>query len=1100
MRKRKIFRVSNLCIVLLIALSFILPPEAFAARRRAGGGELAHFDFGNYAAGIGIGVGAMAVGGVINAGLSSALGNVTSVGKGVLTGTAIPSITTQSSNILTAMGNSLSYSFTTTGLITNMSTFMAVSQVGRAVGAAGSYYGWKPSTTFLVSSFASGAVGGFMNPSVALGPSVSEGITNSIIPGVHYTLNPANYTLGNMLNGAFVGGVTGLASGAVIVGIDGNKINEGKQPGVGAQIAGMVTGVAVGNLTRTLIDPTTYTRGPKETWERVDNPEIKKNQNLADTSMAKAGELQAQASNKFKIAAGLGAAKSLYNDYNEGGLKNLDLKGALKGAWDSGVAATAGDVKAIQGELNTAQGYAKTAASLGGRDSTRYAYRHVLDADVWNGYAQPDGKRTPIKYEMAGDKIRHYSPNDVMANGKTYKVTPLPGKDFVTVTETGIRAPVSLVGQRLFEATFVNTADMWPQLVTNSLIIAATNSLGKKQKWMAPLISGVVGGISGPLLNNLADVYALRPGIYVGENHIGKSLANIELVGGLGFKEKLGPTANAMYSKLDNYLKDHKYAASQDDASLKELKNDLQGVLQDHGYKTNLSYTSVEGQLKEAVRNNLLSEEEASRRLNTHRENVKTPAGEVFGLAMGAANLETQEMMHNKSVSQGLSDLGTSRFQLFLNNTSRDMAYGLVEGVVTGGIQSLANKVSEKSPFAAVGVAYGANMVSAAVRGIIWHATWTPAKNQLNDLIWMNKYSLAVPEKYGSEPRQDDRVWTALNDYTYPRDLNKIEEFKTLTGLSPVRRTREIFEKTAKGVVKTKQKEMQVYELTLGLEYPDKKIVLQPDATREQIRDIVSEARKLDLMPEISEHNGRTEVNIFDRYNKLSSSPIVELPGIDGIDAREIRPSLNVSILASLAQANQQFLTESFSFGTPVVKPENMTSLHLTNYLGNMRGYAMTAISADARFIPSTRIDKHRSISFEQSMESCKEKFGSIKKLLGGHPKKAIDKFYSKRPKEDQPLAGWLTPGIVYGYIGAGSTATSINILTTMGAVRPLADAFNIQHQRLVLTNSAVVPVTVQNLDYEPWLAARKTSFYAPFPSDSFSARNKRGKTFLPGR
>lgn len=1064
MQKRKIFRSINICIAFLITLAFIFPPEALAARRRAGGGELAKFDFGNYAAGVGIGIGAMAVGGVINAGLTSAIGNsIQAVG-----GTVPASMQTATkAGILGAMGNSFVNSFTTTGLITNMSTFFAVSQTGRAVGAMGNYYGWKPSTTFLVSSAASGFVGGFMNPTVALGPSVSESVTSSIIPGIHYTLNPANYTLGNMLSGGFVGGVTGLASGAVVVAIDGNKINKGKEPGIGAQIAGMVTGVAVGNLTRTLIDPATYTKGPEKTWERVENPEIK---NVQDTATAKTATADVVA----KAKGAYGGAKELLKGGTWQDAKQAYNEGLTK-AEESGV---------VKNLRTSAQLDVQKANKLASSDSGRFRYRHVLDADVWDGYAQPDGSRAPVKYEMAGDKIRHYSPNEVMADGRSYRVRPLQG-NFVTVAETNTRAGISLVGQRLFEATFINTADMWPQLVTNSLVIAATHSLGKKQKWMAPLVSGVVGGIAGPLFSNLADAYALRPGIYIGEHHVAKSIDNIELVKGLAFKEKMGNVSNDMYTKLDGYLKNHPTAKEQSPESLKVLQRDLQGVLDKHGYKTKLAETNIEGLLAQAVKDRPSFRAEAERILNNYKGTVKQPAQKVFGLAAGAANVETQGMLLNKSVNQGLRDVGVSRSQLFLSNASRDMTFGLVEGVVSGGIQSLANKISENSPFAAVGAAYGGAMLAGAVRGVIWHATWKPSRNEFNDLIWMPKYSLATPERYTG----DDRVWKERDNYVYPRELAKIKEFRTLTGLSPTNRRKEIFDRTQEGIVKTKEKEIQVYELTLGLEYPDKKIVLQPDATREQIRDIVREARELDFMPEVSRQDGRTVVSIFDRSNKLDSSSLTGFAGIDNIVTREIQPSLNVSILASLAQANREFLTGSFAFGTPYAKPENINALMLHNFVSNMRGYAMTAMSADLRYIPSPHQHKDKTVSFSQSWHSIKDKFSSPRKFFGLKPK-----------REKEPLTGWLTPGIVSGYISGGSSAMSNTIMTSMGAVKPLADTLNIQHQRLVITNSRFVPVTVQNLDYEPWLAARKTSFYAPFPSDSFNARNKRGRTFLPNR
>jgi len=1032
MRKRKIFRASNLCIVLLIALSFILPPEAFAARRRAGGGELAHFDFGNYAAGIGIGVGAMAVGGVINAGLSSALGNVTSVGKGVLTGSAIPSITTQSSNILTAMGNSLSYSFTTTGLITNMSTFMAVSQVGRAVGAAGSYYGWKPSTTFLVSSFASGAVGGFMNPSVALGPSVSEGITNSIIPGVHYTLNPANYTLGNMLNGAFVGGVTGLASGAVIVGIDGNKINEGKQPGVGAQIAGMVTGVAVGNLTRTLIDPRTYHTKDLGDWKEVDHPKIEKYNNLANASTEKAQESFGKAAEPLAHALGrVGEASGnlIKGDYS-GAVDNIkamgekmgwgDVKSAGKNLWDG------------LGSMAEAKQYAQSVQDIKGMEGP-VVYREVLTY-------------TPRGEERLGQNYYTHSQlqNRFELGGQNAQIRldPITDQAYFHATQTNAQLSLGEVGLKLFDATFIDTARMWPMLVTKSLSIAAVSSLGKKQRWMAPLVGAAVEGVAGPLFNNLKEVYALDPGLYVGRNHIASSIAYVEHMNKLIYMHNMG--------RISEKLSDVYKQAKVTDMELGQFGNKLQDVLKKEGIEVaglNLGGITkkedvlplLEQKIKENVENKLISTKEADIQLTELRNGFDTLNAKraVLNLAVAQADPIVRGRLNAVKETGGTLDQAfqagrTSRTSIFLTNTTQEMTYGLVEGLVSGGIASLANKVAQNNPLAAAGVAYGGAMLAGTVRGIILHATWKPSKVG-EDLVWMDRSNQYKPESYKPDPA-DGYNWVhrKLRETTYKTELTDFNEFGRLTGLPLAKREKSIYDWTAKGaervMEKTKTEQIKGYELMLGQVYSE------------------------------------TERKYV-----------------------ELRPSLEISILKSLKETNNEFLKNAFSFGAPLKSnPKYITTPEMANYMSSLRGYAMTAMQADLRYIPSPHVNKDKNIGFHQSYASIKDKFSSPRKFFGLKPK-----------HEKEPLSGWLVPGIISEYIDAGAFATGVNVLGSMAAVKPVANFFNIQQQRLIFTNAnRPDPLAIQNLDYEAWLTTRKTRF----SFDYFRTISRSGKSYLTNR
>lgn len=1021
MRERKIFRISNFCIAFLIAFSFILPPEAFAARRRAGGGELAHFDFGNYAAGIGIGVGAMAVGGVINAGLSSALGNVTSVGKGVLTGSAIPSITQQSSNILTAMGNSLSYSFTTTGLITNMSTFMAVSQVGRAVGAMGSYYGWKPSTTFLASSFASGLVGGFMNPTVALGPSISENISSSIIPGVHYTLNPANYTLGNMLNGAFVGGVTGLASGAVIVAIDGNKINKGKQPGVGAQIAGMVTGVAVGNLTRELMDPTLLkpTKKTLDVVRQIENPEIKTFQEQARVSQAKAGESFGKAAEPLTHAlskAGEAGGDLIKGDYS-GALGHAKAMGE-KMSWED-VKSAAGNIWDGLGSLSDAQTQIQQAKA-----AEPYNYQKVTAKNVWTG-------RETLSRPYSPAELRGTYPSDANITTRPIK----NASEYYQVVQLNPQATASDVLGRLFNATFIKTIDTWPKILVSSLSIAAVNSLGKKDRWLAPLVNAGIEGIAGPFIYRAQEYFPLKLSYLVGENHLAQSVAYVE-----------GMRQAARNDYLNAFSKEARQIYDKPNLSNAELRGELQGLIdprfnqreqleyrmkqsgidptkltaeewKDKADDVKIKLPSIENyETKVAQR----TEEAKNLRIKTGLPQEMPDARKLMladTLGVGKTQITFSINVADTNLGEVYKVTGTSPASLYFNSALRDMRFGFIDALISGSIASLANKVSEKNPLAAAGVGYGAAMLSGAIRGAVLHATWEPSRDKNNELIWMDRYEVVKPNK---PEKQVDWLHQGVAEETFKQQLKEYNEFGQRTGIVPTALTRELKSGTETDIlhrlwIANNDLEFKkgAWKLKDGLAFP---------------------------RPE-----------------------------------NEIKPDLKTHILFGLNMASDEFLYKAFSFGAPLASPENIDAMQMASYMRTLNSFAQTAMSADLRYIPSTRRPDNKNISFRQSMESCKERLGAIKKLLGGHPKKAIDQFYSKRPREDQPLTGWLTPGIVSGYVNASSSVIGNNILGSMAQMPFTANLFNMQRQRLVLTTSPRVPLALQSKDYQPWVNVNET-------------------------
>ncbi|TAM38402.1 hypothetical protein EPN54_04265 [bacterium] len=229
------FRIISAALIFFFMSSFVMPKDALAARSRAGGGDVVEFSFSDFAATAGIGVGTA----VIGVGIGSALGS----GWQTLKSGA------DAASVVGSMGGALGGSFgnlsgLTSTMISGYNTFMAGTQVARAVGAAGTYHEWNPATTFIVSSIASGVAAGALNPAYSLGSAVP------IIGG------------SGILEGAVVGGLAGLASGEVQVLVDRDRISEGKTPGAAAQIAGFTAGYLATNLGRGLVDARSYGLGP----------------------------------------------------------------------------------------------------------------------------------------------------------------------------------------------------------------------------------------------------------------------------------------------------------------------------------------------------------------------------------------------------------------------------------------------------------------------------------------------------------------------------------------------------------------------------------------------------------------------------------------------------------------------------------------------------------------------------------------------------------------------------------------------------------------------------------------------------------------------
>ena len=248
---RKLFRAISLICAISVFVA-CLPAQSFAARSRAGGGDLAKFDTGAFLTSTAINVGSTLLTAGMSGGWDSAskaakaTADVGKIGRNIST---LGELVTNPSHIATGFKQLTSLHSVLPVVGKGFATAVAVNQVGGAIGAYGTYKGWKPSQIYLASTIAGAAVGSFINPDVALGRPV-EGVPTASLAT---PINPAKFS--TMAKGAFVGTLEGTAKGLTVYAIDRKRIDKGKEPSALGQIAGMTTGMMATGFARELFYP-----------------------------------------------------------------------------------------------------------------------------------------------------------------------------------------------------------------------------------------------------------------------------------------------------------------------------------------------------------------------------------------------------------------------------------------------------------------------------------------------------------------------------------------------------------------------------------------------------------------------------------------------------------------------------------------------------------------------------------------------------------------------------------------------------------------------------------------------------------------------------
>lgn len=490
--------------VLIFLVSF--QPVAFAARSSAGGGKIAKPDWGKVATNVGISIGAMAIGSALNSAMSAAqpastatntisqtsqfVTNLPQTTGNLLTNTAGGGATVvdaagkvQTLQPLAAIGNSLKESFSAAGVIKGYSTFVATSQVNRAVGMAGAYYGWKPSNTFIISSLATGATAGFLNPSGVLGSSMTKEMAAGGVT--------------TMAKGALAGGLGGLAGGAATVAVDGSKINKGKNPGVGGQIAGMVGSMYGTSLGKELVSPNSYNTQMAPYKKTVTQKDFD------EWSKQELDKFHQQEMNKLLGRQSLDELLGLNANLNSSGPTR-----SYQNLKDSSDIISTPELNKRAGVSVVESAAIKTAGMTSSQPMDFETAVKIYQSDAVQCLGRDfDGN---LKFEIKGKEAVNVTLTEEQAHIlETAQVAPA---DKTTWLPTATKPSSSLVIQRVLFNPLVNTTNQWPVIASGSLAIAASNSMGDNQ-WR-PWVSELIYGAAMPVIDTFATTYELKPSLF----------------------------------------------------------------------------------------------------------------------------------------------------------------------------------------------------------------------------------------------------------------------------------------------------------------------------------------------------------------------------------------------------------------------------------------------------------------------------------------------------------------------------------------------------------------------------------------------------------
>ena len=788
---------------------------------------------------------------------------------------------TDSSHLGAGISSVSNFSAVMPTVVSGFNTYVATSQTARAVGMAGYYYGWKPSTTYVVSSVTTGGVAGALNPEIALGANKVN--TNSAL---------------GMTRGAAVGSLTGLGSSLGTVYVDqhggGDRIDKGESPNALAAITGKVTGLMSANLGRTMMDPDTYRKLPDGIIEQRSAREMAEQDPEGKVLLEKIKTYNPDRIVRLKELEE--EAKVLQGD--EAKVANEAAQYRLRSEMAADVKAFDDFQKKYYGETYT---FLKV-AGVNKQGQTLYASRE-------EGQAPYFGRNPEGKYAAIRDVDLNYSKDFA---GREFKgVIP----DTYALQKTD-KAGLGLVLGRYGQAAFIETfnSQNWPGLASQSMGIWASSQWTKGREYLSPLVQGMVSGVTSPIFRNMATIYGVDSELLLGRIGVGYkdditqarlrynygvlSMAENEYMADRA--KKLTEIAKAIKGEKTQYSEsgsmrklyaDYKDIKTAD--GLNKVAKKLTPFVEDSeqpGVWTKPDFPLLDSaamvggskEQREEAATKLASNLSPEKGLGiTAQKQQDAAVGDTLdemskakteadvaninkGLILQEARSRLVAGMSRQPTGDALAIAETNRNKLFMNNTLRGVVAGAFEGGISGGIESAMEKnyPAEGSVVTQFLRPYTVTMLAATVRGLSWYYNWDRMSRQWE---WQERLDYAKPEPYSLKP--GDRGYNIIAD--------KLDTFE--------------------------QDNLQFYKLAYavkatpgnGLNYHDERkewtrqYVDKGDGTKEE-KWVVKDAPKWMLS---------------------LSFPRDPIRG---------KPALTEAIARSVEQANMDYFTSTFTFGRPM--------------------------------------------------------------------------------------------------------------------------------------------------------------------------------------
>lgn len=573
----------------------------------------------------------------------------------------------------------------------------------------------------------------------------SSGITSELTVG---GINSANVIVApartisvlQRLEGAAIGAMGGAAYGGAVVAIDGDKIDdddEDTNPGVGAQIAGIVAGELAMNLGRTVFNPATYDHKTLGTYQSENKTEVQKTAAANNTDT-----YDFTKENYYKVT-----------DVSTDGIAKVDQNTTLNSEFDYEhlspryqyqqsapgritVTDTQADLTAGEIALNIGRGTFLTTAqnwpSLAAQSVGVYAASRITDED--------DEKWKPL---VSG-----------LAQAVTQPIF------------SGTQMMVDWTNPSLY---FGDNQDIIQARIEHAHQLR-TLGLDNKSNEVYEALS-VEGGAVDRLESDLARIDEMPAStteqIQARQAEIDAACSRYlnQAAKDTGVDRKVlekgfwKPSATADLVTFDpKQVRDNLVSAS-NVADTRAMKAELE----------HLARSTEPTSWADVIRNRTISE--------MRRFYSESP----------------RHLGNTNGLEAGLESVGTSRWELFANSVGQNWRSGIfsatVSGLASAGMSSFTD-ANKNSSLTQIAGSYAANQLSAAVTGIAQYYGWNHTTNKWD---WNNHLDFVMPTQYTVSPLNSDGsrnpnfnyVQFKLDQSSYSDQLQNFWRFAALNNCDP---------------------------------------------------------------------------------------------------------------------------------------------------------------------------------------------------------------------------------------------------------------------------------------------------------------------------